>query len=42
MMTGLRTELAQRGRQRVLAEFTQAAIARRHVAVYQAMVNDSG
>ncbi len=38
----LRTELALRGRQRVLAEFTQAAIARRHVAVYQAMVNDSG
>ncbi len=34
----LRAELARRGRARVLAEFTQAAIARRHVAVYQAML----
>ncbi|WP_413228735.1 glycosyltransferase family 4 protein [Chloroflexus sp.] len=34
----LRAELAQRGRERVLAEFTQAAIARRHVAVYRAML----
>ena len=30
--------LAQRGRQRVLDQFTQAAIARRHVAVYQQML----
>jgi glycosyltransferase involved in cell wall biosynthesis len=34
----LRTELAERGRRRALAHFTQAAIARRHVAVYQAML----
>ncbi len=33
----LRQALARRGRERVLAHFTQAAIARRHVAVYQAM-----
>ena len=32
------TELAQRGRRRVLDQFTQAAIAQRHVAVYQAML----
>jgi len=36
--TGLRADLARRGRARVLAEFTQAAIARRHVAVYAAML----
>ncbi|WP_298817235.1 glycosyltransferase family 4 protein [Chloroflexus sp.] len=35
----LRIELAQRGRARVLNEFTQAAIARRHVAVYRAMLD---
>ncbi len=34
----LRAELARRGRERVLAEYTQAAIARRHVAVYAAML----
>lgn len=33
----LRRDLARRGRERVLAEFTQAAVARRHVAVYEAM-----
>lgn len=33
----LREDLRRRGRARALAEFTQAAIARRHVAVYQAM-----
>ncbi|MFQ3664330.1 MAG: glycosyltransferase, partial [Chloroflexaceae bacterium] len=32
-----RRELACRGRERVLAHFTQAAIARRHVEVYAAM-----
>jgi len=31
-------DLARRGRARVLAEFTQAAVARRHVAVYAAML----
>ncbi len=34
----LRADLARRGRARILAEFTQAAIARRHVAVYAAML----
>ncbi|ACL25318.1 glycosyl transferase group 1 [Chloroflexus aggregans DSM 9485] len=34
----LRIELAQRGRERVLAVFTQAAIARRHVEVYRIML----
>ena len=34
----LRTQLARLGRERVLAHYTQAAIARRHVAVYQAML----
>jgi glycosyltransferase involved in cell wall biosynthesis len=34
----LRSELAQRGRRRVLDHFTQAAIARRHYEVYQAML----
>ena len=33
----LRTQLALLGRERVLAHYTQAAIARRHVAVYRAM-----
>ncbi|MEI6778591.1 MAG: glycosyltransferase family 4 protein, partial [Chloroflexales bacterium] len=33
----LRADLARRGRARVLAEFTQAAIARRHVEVYATM-----
>lgn len=37
----LRQALARRGRERVLAHFTQAAIARRHVAVYQAMLEDA-
>lgn len=31
-------ELAARGRARVLAEFTQAAVAQRHVAVYKALL----
>jgi glycosyltransferase involved in cell wall biosynthesis len=35
---GLRADLARRGRVRALAEFTQAAIARRHVEVYAAML----
>jgi glycosyltransferase involved in cell wall biosynthesis len=35
---GLRSELARRGRQRVLEHFTQAAIARRHYEVYQVML----
>jgi glycosyltransferase involved in cell wall biosynthesis len=35
---GLRAELARRGRERVLAHYTQAAIARRHVAVYREML----
>ncbi|NCC36160.1 MAG: glycosyl transferase family 1, partial [Chloroflexia bacterium] len=35
----LRTQLAERGRQRVLAHYTQAAIAQRHVDVYQSMLN---
>ena len=34
----LRTQLARLGRERVLAHYTQAAIARRHVAVYRAML----
>jgi glycosyltransferase involved in cell wall biosynthesis len=34
----LRAELARRGRERVLAHYTQAAVARRHVEVYRAMV----
>jgi glycosyltransferase involved in cell wall biosynthesis len=34
----LRGELASRGRARVLAGFTQAAVARRHVEVYRAML----
>jgi glycosyltransferase involved in cell wall biosynthesis len=34
----LRAALARRGRARALAEFTQAAIARRHVDVYAAML----
>ncbi len=34
----LRAELARRGRERVLAQFTQAAVARRHVEVYAAML----
>jgi glycosyltransferase involved in cell wall biosynthesis len=34
----LHAELSRRGRQRVLDQFTQAAIARRHVAVYQQML----
>lgn len=34
----LRQQLAQRGRQRVLAHYTQAAIAQRHVAVYRHML----
>ncbi|RRR76784.1 MAG: glycosyltransferase family 1 protein [Candidatus Viridilinea halotolerans] len=34
----LRQQLAQRGRQRVLAHYTQAAIAHRHVAVYAQML----
>ncbi|MFV9504825.1 MAG: glycosyltransferase family 4 protein [Oscillochloridaceae bacterium umkhey_bin13] len=35
---GLRMRLAQAGRARVLAQFTQQAIAERHVAVYQSML----
>ncbi|PDV98838.1 glycosyltransferase [Candidatus Chloroploca asiatica] len=35
----LRTHFAERGRQRVLAHYTQAAIAQRHVEVYQSMLN---
>ena len=34
----LHADLARRGRARILAEFTQAAIARRHVEVYAAML----
>ncbi|GAB4437023.1 MAG: glycosyltransferase family 4 protein [Chloroflexi bacterium OHK40] len=34
----LRDELARRGRARVLAAYTQAAVARRHVEVYAAML----
>lgn len=34
----LRADLARRGRARALAEFTQAAVARRHVEVYAAML----
>jgi glycosyltransferase involved in cell wall biosynthesis len=34
----LHADLARRGRERVLAHYTQAAVARRHVAVYQAMM----
>ncbi|MEI7645341.1 MAG: glycosyltransferase family 4 protein [Chloroflexales bacterium] len=34
----LRADLVRRGRARVLAEFTQAAVARRHVEVYAAML----
>lgn len=34
----LRADLARRGRERALAEFTQAAVARRHVEVYAAML----
>jgi glycosyltransferase involved in cell wall biosynthesis len=34
----LRADLARRGRARVLAGFTQAAVARRHVEVYRAML----
>ncbi|HMQ29872.1 MAG TPA: glycosyltransferase family 4 protein [Chloroflexaceae bacterium] len=34
----LRAELARRGRERVLAAYTQAAVARRHVEVYGAML----
>ena len=36
----LRTELARRGRERVLTAYTQAAVARRHVEVYRAMVSN--
>jgi glycosyltransferase involved in cell wall biosynthesis len=35
---GLRAELAQRGRERALARYTQAAVARAHVEVYRAMI----
>ncbi|PDW03312.1 glycosyl transferase family 1 [Candidatus Viridilinea mediisalina] len=34
----LRHQLAQRGRQRVLTHYTQAAIAQRHVAIYRDML----
>jgi glycosyltransferase involved in cell wall biosynthesis len=34
----LRDDLARQGRARILAEFTQSAIARRHVEVYAAMI----
>ncbi|MEI7770718.1 MAG: glycosyltransferase [Chloroflexales bacterium] len=34
----LRADLASRGRARILAEFTQAAVARRHIEVYAAML----
>lgn len=34
---GLRAELARRGRERVLAHYTQAAVAARHVEIYRAM-----
>jgi glycosyltransferase involved in cell wall biosynthesis len=37
--TALRAELARRGRQRALDQFTQAAIARRHVEVYRQMLD---
>jgi glycosyltransferase involved in cell wall biosynthesis len=35
---GLRRELARRGRERVLAHYTQAALARQYYAVYQQML----
>ena len=35
---GLREELARRGRERVLAHYTQAAVAKRHVELYRAML----
>jgi glycosyltransferase involved in cell wall biosynthesis len=34
----LRADLARKGRERVLAHYTQAAVARRHVEVYRAMM----
>jgi glycosyltransferase involved in cell wall biosynthesis len=34
----LRSSLAQRGRERVLAEYTQAALARRYYTIYQSML----
>ncbi|MBX0327101.1 glycosyltransferase family 4 protein, partial [Oscillochloris sp. ZM17-4] len=37
----LRADLIERGRARILAEFTQAAVARRHVAVYAAMLGQT-
>ena len=37
-VAALRAQRARLGRERVLAHYTQAAIARRHVAVYQAML----
>lgn len=36
--TRLREELAARGRRRVLAHYTQAAVARRHVVIYEQML----
>lgn len=38
---GLRRDLAARGRQRVLAHFTQAQVAADTIAVYRAMLDDS-
>jgi glycosyltransferase involved in cell wall biosynthesis len=35
---GLRAELVRRGRERVLASYTQAAIARRYAEIYRAML----
>jgi glycosyltransferase involved in cell wall biosynthesis len=34
----LRSSLARRGRERVLAEYTQAALARRYYTIYQSML----
>jgi len=39
---GLRAELARRGRERVLARYTQAQVAARTVAFYREMVGDRG
>jgi glycosyltransferase involved in cell wall biosynthesis len=38
----LHADLARRGRERVLAHYTQAAVARRHVEVYQGMMAGPG
>jgi glycosyltransferase involved in cell wall biosynthesis len=38
---GLRADLAGRGRERVLAHYTQAAIARRYAEIYRAMVGSA-